>query len=135
MGFSVAVSLLLIAPPYLLTVFVTLYTSFRADRSHHRIPYIVLLSLISMAGFGLLAAPVPKALKVIGIFLAVAGANANQPAIIAFAQNNIITTSKRAVASSLQIGLGAIGGIAASTVFRQQDAPRYFPGYDLIITN
>jgi hypothetical protein len=135
MGFSVAASLLLIAPPYIVTIFVTLYTSHRADRSHYRIPYIVILSLTSMVGFGLLAAPLPKAIKVIGIFLAVAGANANQPTVIAFAQNNIITTSKRAVASALQIGLGAIGGIAASTVFRQQDAPRYVPGYDLIITN
>ena len=36
--------------------------------------------------------------------------------------------SKRSVGSALQIGFRAIGGIAASTVFRQQDAPGYVPG-------
>jgi MFS-type transporter involved in bile tolerance (Atg22 family) len=130
MGFSVPMSLLLVAPPYILTIFVTLITSYWADRSHHRTPFIFVHSLIAIGGFALLALPLPNGIKLGGVFLAVAGANANQPAAIAFAQNNIITTSKRAVASALQIGFGAIGGIAASTVFRQEDAPRYIPGYN-----
>jgi len=72
---------------------------------------------------------VSPAVKLLGVFLAHAGACPNIPAVLAFAQNNILNTSKRAVTSGFQIGFGAIGGIAASTVFRQQDAPRYIPGY------
>ena len=76
-----------------------------------------------------MAATVGPAVKLFGVFLAVAGAAPNNPALLAYAQNNIISTSKRAVTSGLQIGFGSIGGIAASTLFRQQDAPRYLPGY------
>ena len=135
MGFSVKASLLLVAPPYIFTIFVTLITSYWADCSHHRTPFIFAHSFIAIAGFAILASPVPAAIKLGGIFLAIAGANANQPTAISFAQNNIITTSKRAVASAMQVGFGAIGGIAASTVFRQQDAPRYIPGYDLLASS
>jgi hypothetical protein len=132
MGFSVGVSLLLVAPPYVLTIFVTLTTSYLADRTRHRTPFIFLHSVIAITGFALVASPLSTGVKLLGTFFAVAGANANLPAAIAFAQNNIIGTSKRAVVSAMQIGFGAIGGIAASTVFRQQDAPRYIPGSVLL---
>ena len=129
MGFSVGLSLLLVAPPYVFTVFVTLATSYWADRTHRRTPFIFIHSVMAISGFALIASSFPTGVKLLGTFLAVAGSNANQPAAIAFAQNNIITTSKRAVVSSMQIAFGAIGGIAASTVFRQQDAPKYIPGF------
>jgi hypothetical protein len=132
LGFSVGMSLLLVAPPYFFTIFVTLITSFCADRIRHRTPFIFVHSAIAILGFALLATSLPTGIKLLGTFLAVAGANANQPTAIAFAQNNIISTSKRAVVSSMQIGFGAIGGIAASTVFRQADAPRYILGLALL---
>ena len=86
---------------------------------------------MAIIGFALVASPSSNGVKLFGTFLAVAGSNPNQPAALAFAQNNIVGTSKRAVGSALQIGFGAIGGIAASTVYRDQDAPRYLPGYPL----
>ena len=128
MGFSITVALLLIAPPYVLAVIVSLSTSWWADRVRHRTPFIVFHSLIAIIGFALVAAPVSNGVKLFGTFLAVSGSNPNQPAVLAFAQNNIVGTSKRAVGSALQIGFGAIGGIAASTVYRDGDAPRYLPG-------
>src|SRR5579862_5939095 len=109
MGFSVGLSLLLVAPPYVLSIFVTLISSYCADRTHHRTPFILLHSIIAILGFALVASSLPAGVKLLGTFLAVAGANANQPAAIAFAQNNIIGTTKRAVVSSMQIGFGAIG--------------------------
>lgn len=134
-GFSVSATFLLIAPPYILALVVALGTSYWADRVHLRTPFIVCHSIIAVAGFGLMASSVRPALKLIGVFLALSGAAPNTPAILAFAQNNILTTSKRAVTSGFQIAFGAIGGIAASTVFRQQDAPRYIPGYFLLLMN
>jgi MFS-type transporter involved in bile tolerance (Atg22 family) len=131
MGFSVTIALLLIAPPYVLAIIVSLITSYWADKVRHRTPFIFFHSIIAIIGFALVAARVPNGVKLFGTFLAVAGANPNQPAALAFAQNNIVGTSKRAVGSALQVGFGAIGGIAASTVFRDKDAPRYLPGYFL----
>ena len=129
MGFSVTIALLLIAPPYVLAVIVSLATSYWADRVRHRTPFIVVHGLIAIVGFALVASSIPNGVKLFGVFLAVSGSNPNQPAALAFAQNNIVSTSKRAVGSALQVGFGAIGGIAASTVYRDQDAPRYLPGF------
>jgi hypothetical protein len=130
MGFSITEALLLTAPPYVLAVAVSLATSYWADRVRHRTPFIVLHGLIAVVGFALVAADVPMGVKLFGTFLATAGSQPNQPAAIAFAQNNIVKTSKRAVGSAIQVGLGAVGGIAASTVYRDQDAPRYLPGFE-----
>lgn len=47
--------------------------------------------------------------------------------------NNIVGQMKRSIASALLIGGGAIGGIAASNIFRQQDAPRYTPAIITVI--
>src|SRR5947207_14616280 len=130
MGFSLPVALLLVVPPYVLAVIVSLSTSYWADKVRHRTPFIFFHSVIAIVGFALLASKIPNGVKLFGTFLAVAGSNPNQPAALAFAQNNIVGTSKRAVGSALQIMFGAIGGIAASTVFRDRDAPRYLPGYN-----
>ena len=113
----------------MLAVIVALSTSYWADKVHHRTPFIFLHSIIAIIGFALVASDsVPNGVKLFGTFLAVAGANPNQPAALAFAQNNIVKTSKRAVGSGLQVAFGALGGIAASLVYRDGDAPRYLPG-------
>jgi hypothetical protein len=60
-----------------------------------------------------------------GVFLGVSGANANVPSLLSYMHNNIVGQTKRSIASALLIGGGACGGIAASNIFRQQDAPKY----------
>lgn len=65
--------------------------------------------------------------RYLGIFLAVMGAAGNQTALLSFAQNNIVGSSKRLFVSALNIAGGAIGGIIGSTAFRSQDAPFYNP--------
>jgi hypothetical protein len=47
--------------------------------------------------------------------------------------NNIVGQSKRAFASAVVVGSGGIGGIIATTVFRQADAPKYIPGIWTVI--
>ena len=130
MGFSVTLSLLLAAPPYVLAVIISLITSWWADKIHHRSPFILVHSTIAILGFALVTlSSLPIGVRLFGTFLATAGAIPNQPTVLAFAQNNIVGTSKRAVVSSIQVAFAAVGGIAASTVYRQQDAPKYLPGY------
>jgi hypothetical protein len=63
-----------------------------------------------------------------GIFLGIAGCQGNVPAVLAYQSNNIRLQSKRSVGSALQIGFGAVGGIIASTSFREKDAPTYVNG-------
>lgn len=47
---------------------------------------------------------------------------------MAYQANNIRGQWKRAFCSASLVGLGGIGGIAGSLVFRAQDAPLYRPG-------
>ena len=68
-----------------------------------------------------------------GVFLGVSGAIANVPSLLSYMHNNIVGQMKRSVASALLIGGGACGGIAASNIFRQQDAPKYTPAMAVVI--
>ncbi len=63
-----------------------------------------------------------------GLFLGQVGCQGNIPSILAYQSNNIRIRSKRAVGSALQICFSAFGGIIASTVFEEEDAPQYVPG-------
>jgi hypothetical protein len=63
-----------------------------------------------------------------GIFLICAGCNGGIPTVMAYQANNIRGQWKRAFASATLVGFGGIGGIAGSTVFRNQDSPHYHPG-------
>lgn len=81
-----------------------------------------------IAGLMLTAYHKNNGMRYFGIFLGQAGCQGNIPAILAYHSNNIRRQSKRVVASALQIGFGALGGILASTTFREKDAPKYLIG-------
>lgn len=80
-----------------------------------------------------------------GLFLSNAGSGGCVPAILAYVRipksnpiltlrfgmqssNNITSHTKRAVSTALVVSFGGIGGIFATTVFRQQDSPKFLPG-------
>jgi hypothetical protein len=63
--------------------------------------------------------------KICGCVLGVSGANANVPSLLSYMHNNIVGQTKKSIGSALLIGRGACGGIVASNIFRQQDAPKY----------
>ncbi|KAB5590628.1 hypothetical protein CTheo_5938 [Ceratobasidium theobromae] len=125
LGFSVALSNILVAPPYVFAVMLALFTSWWSDRIRLRTPFIVAHSLIAIAGFTIVLHAPTNGVKLFGTFLAVAGTQPQMPFIIGLLQNN---SSKRAVASGVQVAFGAIGGIAASTVYQEKDAPKYVNG-------
>jgi hypothetical protein len=65
----------------------------------------------------------PPGVRYFGIFLICATANGGIPTVMAYQANNIRGQWKRAFASATLVGFGGLGGIAGSTVFRQQDSP------------
>jgi MFS family permease len=67
-------------------------------------------------------------IRYFGVFLTTAGANSNIPAAMSYQANNIRGQWKRAFCSATLVGMGGVGGIAGSLVFRQQDSPNYHPG-------
>jgi phosphotransferase system glucose/maltose/N-acetylglucosamine-specific IIC component len=48
--------------------------------------------------------------------------------VITYQANNVRGVTKRGVAAAVQIGLGGVGGIIGSLIFRSQDKPYYVPG-------
>ena len=128
MGFSAGVSNLLSAPPVVSAVISAFAFAWIGDKYHMRAPIIAMQSIISIVGLMITAYHHRVGVRYFGIFLGIAGAHGNIPAILAYQSNNIRMQSKRSVGSALQIGFGAIGGIIASTTFRQQDKPKYFKG-------
>ncbi|GAA5903117.1 hypothetical protein JCM8208_000455 [Rhodotorula glutinis] len=51
-----------------------------------------------------------------------------RPAVLAYQATNVLSHLKRALSSAACIGIGGIGGMFASLVYRQVDYPRYIPG-------
>lgn len=130
LGFTVAESQCLVAPPYAFAGFVMLVTGWMGDKFRVRGPVIIINMVIALVGLPIMGFhPDPK-VRYFGVFLVTAGANSNIPAVMGFQANNIRGQWKRAFCSATLVGFGGIGGIAGSLVFREQDKlTGYKPGY------
>lgn len=98
------------------------------DKYHTRGPIVVFNAVLALIGLPLLGYTTNNGVRYFGVFLATISANANVPAILTYQANNIRGQWKRALCSATLVGAGGIGGIIGSTVFREQDAPKYGPG-------
>ena len=128
MGFSIGASQCLVAPPYALAGIVMFATAALGDKYRIRGPIIVFHSLLAIIGLPLMGYSTNNVVRYFGVFLVTASLNANVPSAMAYQANNIRGQWKRAFCSASLVGMGGIGGIAGSTVFRSQDAPAYVPG-------
>lgn len=128
MGYSPGLANALSAPPAIAAMFTAFSFAWLGDKYRVRSPVIAVQSLMTIVGLMIVAYATNNGARYFGTFLGVCGCQGNVPAILAYQSNNIRGQSKRSVASALQIGFGAIGGIIASTTFQQRDAPRYITG-------
>jgi MFS family permease len=133
LGYSVAASQCLVAPPYVLAAMLMYATSWWGDKYQTRAPVIIFNSLIAIIGLPVMGFAKSSGAQYFGAFIGIAGANANVPATMAYQANNIRGQWKRAFCSATLTGLGGVGGIAGSLVFRSQDAPGYMPGFTACI--
>lgn len=127
-GYSTQLSLILSAPPYVFAAIWTFAGAVIADKTRTRGPVIVVNALFCTVGLFVMAFGGKIGVRYFGSFLAIAGCQANVPAVLAYQANNILRHSKRAVSSAIVIGMGGVGGIFASLVYRQVDFPGYLPG-------
>jgi hypothetical protein len=104
--------------------------AYYADKMRLRGPTVVFNALLGLIGLPLLGFVSNNGVRYFGVFLATICANANVPAVLTYQANNIRGQWKRAFCSATLVGFGGIGGIIGSTVFREQDAPRYHPGIE-----
>lgn len=128
MKFDLAASQCLVAPPYAFAGIIMYLAGWAGDKWHIRGPIIVFNMVLCVIGMCIMGFHSNPNVRYFGIFLCTAGANANIPTTMAYQANNIRGQWKRAFCSATLVGFGGFGGIAGSTIFRDQDAPFYLPG-------
>lgn len=128
MGFTVAQAQCLVAPPYVLAGIVMFSTAWVGDKYRIRGPIIAFNMMLCVIGLPILGFHSNPSVRYFGVFLTTAGANSNIPAAMSYQANNIRGQWKRAFCSASLVGMGGVGGIAGSLVFRDQDKPFYRPG-------
>ncbi|KAF2154456.1 MFS general substrate transporter [Myriangium duriaei CBS 260.36] len=133
MGFDLALSQILVAPPYVAAAFYTFGLAWWADKHHLRSPCIILNGVLAIIGATLMGYVKNVGARYFGVFLVTCAANGNVPAVLTWQANNIRSQWKRAFCSASLVGAGGIGGIIGSTVFRPKDAPHYHPGMDTVL--
>jgi hypothetical protein len=106
------------APPYIAALGLLFGGAYLADRYKHRVWLISLQALMCITGLALVIPGPSDHVRFLGTFFAVMGAQCNTPAILAFQQNNVVGSSKRSVASAVNTGAGAIGGIIGRYAYR-----------------
>ena len=95
MGYSVGRVFLLSAPPAVAAVPWVMFCSWAADRFKMRAPFIILQALIGIVGLMIVAYAKANGARYFGIFMGLAGANANIPTALAWQANNIRGQSLR----------------------------------------
>lgn len=133
MGFTAEASQVRTIPIYVAAVLCCWTSGYLADRFRHRYAFAMTGVVVASVGFALLLAQQHVAVEVryFGLFLVVGGGYSTQPITLAWLANMQSGHYKRGVASACQIGFGNIGGIVASTVFLETEAPRYVTGYSV----
>ncbi|KAI1385699.1 MFS general substrate transporter [Hypoxylon trugodes] len=128
MGFNVALSQILVVPPWAFTFIFMYIQAWISDRYRLRAPIIAFNAILACIGLALMAFHPSPGVRFFGVFIVIAGGSGNIPPVLTYQANNIRGQWKRAFSSATQIGAGGIGGVAGALVFRSQDSPRYIPG-------
>jgi MFS family permease len=133
MGFSAATSQLLTVPPYVLGCICTVLGGYFSDKTGKRGLFLVCFCCMAIVGYILLISTDVPAAQYIGTFLAACGVYPMIPIMVMWNGNNIGGSTKRGVGIAMQIGFGNCGGVIASFIYRNVDAPRYFLGHGTIL--
>ena len=131
---------------------VSLLFSHFSDKLRLRWPFVLTSLLLAGTGFAINLSDVSNGAKYFGTFLCVTGAYSATPGFVAWSVlyppgnlqyrstwssrlgGNVAGQYKRAAAVGLHIGTGNAAGVAASNIYRTQDAPGYKLGrkfYDI----
>ncbi|PGH20098.1 hypothetical protein AJ80_03666 [Polytolypa hystricis UAMH7299] len=136
MGFSLAASQCLTAPPYVFAAIVMVGEAWVGDKYHIRGPILIFNACLAFIGLPIFAFAGPPGVRYFGIFLVTASCYPSIPTLLAYQANNVRGYWKRAFMSALGVGFTGVGGVAGTLVFRSQDSPSYRPGvYSCLASN
>ncbi|KAL4809465.1 major facilitator superfamily domain-containing protein [Aspergillus unguis] len=118
-------------PIYAVSMVITLSTAWVSDRLAHRYLFTLAGVLIATIGYVLLLnqASIPVGARYFALFAITGGGYLTQPILMGWLSNNMAGHYKQSIASAMQIGFGNCGGLVASNVFFDSEAPGYKTGY------
>lgn len=130
MGFKAEEAQVRTIPVYVVATATCLGAAYLADRLRHRFSFTIAGISIATVGYVLLICQrnLSVGVKYFALFPIVAGGYITQPLILGWLSNSVSGHYKRSISSAVQIGVGNLGGILASNVFLQKEAPVYKTG-------
>ncbi|KAJ0416089.1 major facilitator superfamily domain-containing protein [Aspergillus carlsbadensis] len=118
-------------PIYAVAMVITLSTAYLSDRLKHRYAFTLTGCLIATMGYILLLnqSSIPVGARYFAVFAITGGGYLTQPILMGWLSNNMAGHYKQSIASAMQIGFGNCGGLVASNVFFDDEAPGYRTGF------
>ncbi|CAG8146546.1 unnamed protein product [Penicillium olsonii] len=118
-------------PIYLVATVIALATAFASDRLRHRFAFTLTGCMIATIGYILLLCQesVPVGARYFALYAITGGGYMTQPILMGWLSNNMAGHYKQSIASAMQIGFGNCGGLVASNVFFDSEAPTYVTGF------
>ncbi|KAL3468723.1 major facilitator superfamily domain-containing protein, partial [Aspergillus californicus] len=118
-------------PIYAAAMVITLSTAYLSDYLKHRYAFTLAGCLIATMGYTILLnqSSVPVGARYFALFAVTGGGYLTQPILMGWLSNNMAGHYKQSIASAMQIGFGNCGGLVASNVFFDSEAPGYRTGF------
>ncbi|KAI5990302.1 MFS general substrate transporter [Pisolithus orientalis] len=132
-GYNTAISQLLTVPVYVAATLFMITAAHFSDTMKIRFPFIIASEIVGLVGYIIQITDASTGVKYFGTYLVVIGIYTGIPCVVGWLANNLHGKYKRGAGTALQVGMGNLGGIIASYIFRTQDEPRYVLGFAIEI--
>ncbi|KAK0489449.1 MFS general substrate transporter [Armillaria novae-zelandiae] len=136
LGYSASQAQLMTIPPYAIGCIFTIVIGSLSDRFKVRGPFIMGCSLLAILGYVMLYTTNPATLPGVGYagcILITCGVFPTVPLMLVWGSGNAGSSLKKGVIIGLQSGVGNLGGICSSFIYRTQDTPRFHLGHGIAL--
>lgn len=118
-------------PIYIVATAIALATAYTSDKLRHRFAFTLAGCTIATIGYVILICQksVPVGARYFALYAITGGGYMTQPMLMGWLSNNMAGHYKQSIAAAMQIGLGNCGGLVASNVFFDEEAPTYPTGF------
>ncbi|KAJ5082532.1 hypothetical protein N7532_011575 [Penicillium argentinense] len=118
-------------PIYVVATVVSLCVALASDKLRHRFAFTIAGCLVATVGFVMLLCQesIPRGARYFALYAVTCGGYMTQPILLGWISNNMAGHYKQSVASAMQVGIGNAGGLVASNIFFDSEAPLYPTGY------